>query len=57
MRKGEGLFTQDGVGGLQGRRWAFAVIQEGEGLSQVVLSVGEGVGGVSVQRVIFDSEK
>ena len=57
FRKGEGLFTQEGAGALQGRRGAFAGIQEGEGLSQVALSVGEGWGGVSVRRGNFDSEK
>lgn len=44
MRKGDGLFTQERAWDLHGRRVAFAVIQGGGGLSQVVLGVGEGVG-------------
>lgn len=57
MRKGEGLFTQEGAGALQWRRGAFTGIQEGVVQSQVVLGVGERVGGVSVRRRNFDSEK
>ena len=45
LRKGEGLFTQEGAGALQGHRGAFTGIQEGVVQSQAVLSAGEGGGG------------
>lgn len=45
MIKVDGLFTQEGAGALQGRRGAFAGIHGRGGLSQVVLSAGEGGGG------------
>lgn len=56
MIKGEGLFTQEGAGALQGRRGAFAGILEWAGQYQVLFSMKEGRGvflfggGISIQR-------